>query len=166
MTDWIVVLLAVREEERREETAQALLEESGKSFAPSGTGTTEEDTEEETGRQRARETAALWYLERSLWGGQETQARRQEGAGLSQAKRRDWFGMRDTESEQGGLPETAVDGLYRMLQAGDRAAEARGQGGRTLVVTEYSAGEGMDPAGLDRVFQRDARRYDNGFQLY
>lgn len=38
--------------------------------------------------------------------------------------------------------------------------------GQRLIIKETEAGAALDPAALDRLFERDARRYDNGFTLY
>lgn len=38
--------------------------------------------------------------------------------------------------------------------------------GQRLVIKEAEPGESLSPTDLDRLFERDARRYDNGFTLY
>lgn len=70
--------------------------------------------------------------------------------------------------EAGGrsyAPEGARD-LYRTLLETRRAAEYRPpqRGERVKLVKEPAPEAGrLDAAGLDRLFQRDARRYDGGF---
>ena len=59
--------------------------------------------------------------------------------------------------------------LYRRLRAGEAAAGYRPRGGETVTVVERSggpAGGGLSPEELDRVLERDARRYDGGFALF
>ena len=38
--------------------------------------------------------------------------------------------------------------------------------GQRLIIKETETGAALDPAALDRLFERDARRYDSGFTLY
>ena len=60
-------------------------------------------------------------------------------------------------------------GVYRRLRAGEAAAGSRPRGGVTVRVLERSggpAGGGLSPEELDRVLERDARRYDGGFALF
>ena len=61
-------------------------------------------------------------------------------------------------------------GFYERVRRA-RSAAAAGTGARRAVVAVSAPGESGGAAGtaaveLDRMFQRDARRYDGGFSLY
>lgn len=53
------------------------------------------------------------------------------------------------------------------LPAGEVSGLEQGRlPGQRLVIKEAEPGESLSPTDLDRLFERDARRYDNGFTLY
>lgn len=97
-------------------------------------------------------------------------------------KHGDWRPMAaPTESRRGApeLPRPSGGGIHlvrerrraeRLYGRVRRTAEAagyRGRGGADLAqVQPLTAPGGLGPEELDRVFQRDARRYDGGFELY
>ena len=71
-------------------------------------------------------------------------------------------GSRMTMGEFSGQ---GAERLRRLLARGD-AALGRRPLGRTAAEPERGGGSGMDAGALDRLVERDARRYDGGFQLY
>ena len=90
-------------------------------------------------------------------------------AGMPEDPAEQWAGWSGPEpAAPPGQPAAA--GLYQVL-ARLRAAAAYGTSaaGRTVVQVPAPAPEetpGLRPAELDRLFQRDARRYDGGFTLF
>lgn len=73
-------------------------------------------------------------------------------------------GAGEGRGEQGG-----AGWLYHSLRAGAAAAGYVRRGGETVTVVEKaggSSGGGPSPAELDRMLERDARRYDGGFSLF
>ena len=70
----------------------------------------------------------------------------------------------------GGREEQGGAGwLYHSLRAGAAAAGYMLRGGETVTVVEKAGGSpggGLSPAELDRMLERDARRYDGGFSLF
>lgn len=79
---------------------------------------------------------------------------------------RDWEWRAGPE----GMAERSEMGesLYQRVRRAGAAAEyaARSRGRQDPVRVAEAAGRGLDPMELDRIFQRDARRYDGGFSLY
>lgn len=62
---------------------------------------------------------------------------------------------------------TGGDGQGERFGGGPDGEEGRGTGsGERLILKEREAGRAVTPSDLDRLFERDARRYDNGFTLY
>ncbi|MCI8474437.1 MAG: hypothetical protein HFF07_03760 [Oscillospiraceae bacterium] len=136
------------------------------------------------GRRAAEKEGAL-EGRGSEWGEEEgmeeflRRATLPEEPGLRSWRRREEPFEGDGKAERrGGEPEGRLGAMGRrgelaLLSAVRRGEEAagfvRGQG-RNVVVTlpeaEGREGSGLDAEGLDRMAERDARRYGGGFSLY
>ena len=82
----------------------------------------------------------------------------------SEALRRGW-----TPGGGGAAPAgtAAVDLETAVRRARAAVEQARGLGqAEPVVLRKPVGGQGTTPAELDRIFQRDARRYDGGFTLF
>lgn len=78
-------------------------------------------------------------------------------------------GARENAERLAAAPGTGGDLYVAMRRAGTAVKQAQGlQQSSPVVIREPGAmgGQGPTPAELDRIFQRDARRYDDGFTLF
>ena len=87
----------------------------------------------------------------------------EEAAALRRASAGLYGEARAIVSPVGTSPETAAYTQPFRRTADERAEIPPGQ---RLIIKETEAGTALDPAVLDRLFERDARRYDSGFTLY
>lgn len=173
MTDYIALALADQEERENSGTAELLLEEHGtggmRRAEGRGTGPAPEENTDGgrpaafTPPEAAEGTAAL-----------ETGTL----TALAEGRTRAWLETAETAASPGkAWPEgTAAvfrgiapggGGLYQRLRQARTAAEYRPNRTATaLLPAETGHSSGQELARLDRAFQRDARRYDGGFELY
>lgn len=78
-------------------------------------------------------------------------------------------GAKENAERLAAEPGTGGDLYIAMRRVGTAVEQARGlQQSGPVVIREPGAvgGQGTTPAELDRIFQRDARRYDGGFTLF
>ena len=180
MTDYIALALAEQDERENSETAELLLEQH------SAAG---------VGRKKARERAAegggtAWNggaPEAGTLTGEEPDRRdarkqdEQDGGleDLAVGRTRAWLETAETTASVGAASwlegVTAVfrgsasggGELYQRLRQAQTAAEYRpSRTSVALLPAEAQSGSVQGLAELDRAFQRDARRYDGGFELY
>ena len=184
MTDYIALALADQEERENSETAELLLEQHRAAGVRRGKA-------REQGMEVPASAAAGGG---TAWGGSgpaagaraegETDGRdtRNQNGGLAEltdGQIRGWLVAAEAAAPTGavGWPEvtgavflgrrSAGEGLYRRLRQAQTAAEYRpSRTGAVLLPAEGRNGSVQGLAELDRAFQRDARRYDGGFELY
>lgn len=166
MTDELELLL--EEEEEREERELPDLFPAGSRRVPGRIW-------EEEGTERAP-----WYPEgETEWGERSEPTPLTEGGALAQEAGTEGEtpvekAMAPGSLEEGGgtflrrgmLRQEAAGRFYRaLLQTGHAAGYRRaGESGRTQVVSRQASEAPLpDAADLDRLFRRDARRYDGGF---
>lgn len=184
MTDYIALALADQEERENSETAELLLEQHraagvrrGKAreqgmevpaSAAAGGGAARGGSGPEGGARTEGET-----------GGGDTRDQDSGLAELTDGQIRGWLEAAEAAAPTGAVswPEgtgavflgrrSAGEGLYRRLRQAQTAAEYRpSRTGAVLLPAEGQSGAIRGLAEMDRAFQRDARRYDGGFELY
>lgn len=180
MTDYIALALKDQEEWENNETAEVLLEQSStagvgrkkaREQAAEGSGTAWNGSAPETGtRTGAEPDGRAVRKQNGLNGGLAELAAGRTRAWLETAETAapvgaaNWLEGRDAvfrESASGGR------GLYQRLRQAQTAAEYRpNRTSVALLPAEERNGSVQGLAELDRAFQRDARRYDCGFELY
>lgn len=170
MTDYIALALEDQEERENNETAALLLEQY--STAGARKGKTREQGPEEP---EAEGGGAVWGGNTSEAG---LQAGKVPGAGqmeLISGQTQVWLETAESVGAGNWLEETAAvlresasgGVLYQKLRLAQTAAEYRpNRTSVALLPAEEQNGTGQGLAELDRAFQRDARRYDGGFEFY
>ena len=181
MTDYIALALADQEEWENSETAELLLEQHRAAGVRRG-------QVREQGMEVPASAAAGGG---AAWGGSgpaagaraegETDGRdtRNQNGGLAELTDGQIRGWLEAAAPTGAVswPEgtgavflgrrSSGEGLYRRLRQAQTAAEYRpSRTGAVLLPAEGRNGSVQGLAELDRAFQRDARRYDGGFELY
>lgn len=169
MTDYIALALADQEERENSETAELLLEQHRAAGVRRGKA-------REQGMEAPASAAAGGG---TAWGGSGPAAgARAEGETDGRDTRNQNGGLAElTDGQIRGWPEgpgavflgrrSAGEGLYRRLRQAQTAAEYRpSRTGAVFLPAEEQSGAIRGLAEMDRAFQRDARRYDGGFELY
>lgn len=171
MTDYIALALEDQEERENNETAELLLEQH------SAAGVRREKTRRQGLEEPVAEGGgAVWSGNISGTGGQTGKV---PGAGqteLISGQTQAWLETAESVGAGNWLEETAAvfrrrlsvgGGLYQRLRQAQTAAEYRpNRTNVALLTAEEGNGSVQGLAELDRAFQRDARRYDGGFELY
>ena len=170
MTDYIALALEDQEERENNETAELLLEQHGTA------GVRRRKAREQGPEEPAAEGGG------AVWGGSAAEAGVQTGvkpdgglAALADGQTQEWLETAASVRAGNWLEETAAvlrgsasgGALYQKLRQAQTAAEYRPN--RTSVTLLPAAEQKNSVHGLeelDRAFQRDARRYDGGFELY
>lgn len=170
MTDYIALALEDQEERENSETAEFLLEQHSTAGV----------RREKTRGQGLEEPVAEG--DGAVWSGSTAEARVQteekpDGglAALADGRTQVWLETAASvrvgnwlEETAAVLRESASGGvLYQKLRQAQTAAEYRpNRTSVALLPEEERNGSVQGLAELDRAFQRDARRYDGGFELY
>ena len=174
MTDYIALALADQEERENSETAELLLEQHRAAGVRRGQ-VRERGMEVPAPPAAGSGPAAGARAEGETDGGDT----RDQDSGLAELTDGQIRGWLEAAAPTGAVswPEgtgavflgrrSAGGGLYRRLRQAQTAAEYRlSRTGAVLLPAEGRNGSVQGLAELDRAFQRDARRYDGGFELY
>ena len=185
MTDYIALALADQEERENSGTAELLLEQH--STAGVRRGKAREQGLEEPAAEGGGTAWNGGDPEDGAWTGAEPDgrdARKQDGPDggledLAVGRTRAWLETAEATASVGAaswLEGVAAElrgdasgggGLYQRLRQAQTAAEYRpNRTSVALLPTEEGNGAIRGLAELDRAVQRDARRYDGGFELY
>ena len=170
MTDYIALALEDQEERENSGTAELLLEQHSTAGVK---------------RRKAREQGLEEPVAEgggAVWSGNtsetEGQTGKVPGAGqmeLISGQTQVWLETAESVGAGNWLEETAAvlrgsasgGALYQKLRQAQTAAEYRpNRTSVTLLPAEEGNGSVQGLAELDRAFQRDARRYDGGFEFY
>ena len=162
MTDYIALALPDQEERENSGTAELLLEEHGAGgMRRAGGRGTEPAPEENTDGGRP---AAFTPPEAA-----EGTAAPETGTltALAEGRTRAWLETAETAASPGKAWPEGTAAVFRGLRQARTAAEYRpNRTAIALLPAETGHSSGQELARLDRAFQRDARRYDGGFELY
>ena len=177
MTDYIALALADQEERENSETAELLLEQHR--AAGVRRGQVRERGMGVPAPPAAGSGPAAGARAEGETDGGDTRDQDSGLAELTDGQIRGWLEAAEAAAPTGavGWPEgtgavflgrrSAGEGLYRRLRQAQTAAEYRpSRTGAVLLPAEGRNGSVQGLAELDRAFQRDARRYDGGFELY
>lgn len=177
MTDYIALALADQEERENSETAELLLEQHR--AAGVRRGQVRERGMEVPAPPAAGSGPAAGARAEGETDGGDTRDQDSGLAELTDGQIRGWLEAAEAAAPAGTVswPEgtgavflgrrSAGGGLYRRLRQAQTAAEYRlSRTGAVLLPAEGRNGSVQGLAELDRAFQRDARRYDGGFELY
>ena len=170
MTDYIALALADQEERENSGTAELLLEQHSAAGVRKGKarGQGLEESVAEGG-------GAVWSGNIS---GTGEQTGKVPDAGLTEmaaGQTQAWLETAESVGAGNWLEETAAvlrgsasgGALYQKLRQAQTAAEYRpNRTSVALLPAEGQSGAVKGLAELDRAFQRDARRYDGGFEFY
>lgn len=170
MTDYIALALEDQEERENNETAELLLEQH------SAAGVRRRKAREQGLEETVAEGGG------AVWDGNTSEAGVQTGekpdgglAELADGQIPAWLETAESVRTGSWLEETAAvfrgsasrGALYQKLRQARTAAEYRpNRTSVALLPAEERNGSVQGLAELDRAFQRDARRYDGGFELY
>jgi hypothetical protein len=187
MTDWIAVLLAEQQvAEQKDELPGVSVDapaarqaEERRAEVRAEAATAESDTllpERTTATELAQMTEAEdWPATAAAEIAAEGQAASQAWAALrwqadAEGRLTGGSGGADLEGtgqagRQGASAELSAGALWRTMTQADAALSWQAAE-RQDTVREETGGGGMDAGTLDRLVERDARRYDAGFQLY
>lgn len=170
MTDYIALALEDQEERENSETAALLLEQHGTA-----------DMRRRKARKREMEKPAA-EGGGTVWDGNTSEVGGQNGvkpdgglAELADSRTQAWLETAVSVRAGNWLEETAAvlrggasgGALYQKLRQAQTAAEYRpNRTSVALLPAEDGNGAVRGLVELDRAFQRDARRYDGGFELY
>ena len=184
MTDYIALALADQEERENSETAELLLEQHRAAGVRRGKAR-EQGMEVPAsaaaggGAARGGSGPAAGARAEGETDGGDTRDQDSGLAELTDGQSRGWLEAAEAAAPAGAVswPEgtgavflgrrSAGEGLYRRLRQAQTAAEYRpSRTGAVLLPAEGRNGSVQGLAELDRAFQRDARRYDGGFELY
>lgn len=170
MTDYVALALEDQEERENNETAELLLEQHSTAGV----------RREKTRRQGLEEPVAEGGG--AVWSGNTSGTGVQTGkvpdAGLTEmaaGQTQAWLETAASVGTGNWLEETAAvlrgsasgGALYQKLRQAQTAAEYRpNRTSVALLPAEEGNGAVQGLAELDRAFQRDARRYDGGFEFY
>ena len=184
MTDYIALALADQEERENSETAELLLEQHRAAGVRRGKAR-EQGMEVPAsaaaggGAARGGSGPAAGARAEGETDGGDTRDQDSGLAELTDGQIRGWLEAAEAAAPAGAVswPEgtgavflgrrSAGEGLYRRLRQAQTAAEYRpSRTGAVLLPAEGRNGSVQGLAELDRAFQRDARRYDGGFELY
>lgn len=165
MTDWIEVLLGQQRTREAEETLPELRPAGPMTGRPAG----EEGDAEATGGQPMLTGAWPAQLAEAMWQATaEEQRAAERGAEPAQgAETAPTAAAQEAEEalrRRGGERQDSAGQLWRALLRGEAALGRRGTE-QAPAPWQAPAG-GADAAELDRLVERDARRYDGGFRLY
>lgn len=170
MTDYIALALEDQEEQENSEMAELLLEQHSADGVRRGKA-----REQAVDEARAEGGGAVWSGNISGTGGQTGKV---PDAGLTEmaaGQTQAWLETAESVGAGNWLEETAAvlrgsasgGALYQKLRQAQTAAEYRpNRTSVALLPAEEGNGSVQGLAELDRAFQRDARRYDGGFEFY
>lgn len=167
MTDYIALALEDQEERENSETAELLLEQH------STAGVRRRKAREQGPEEPAAEGGG------AVWDGNTSEVGVQTGekpdGRLADGRTPAWLETAESVRTGSWLEETAAvlrgsasgGALYQKLRQAQTAAEYRpNRTSVALLPAEDGNGAVRGLVELDRAFQRDARRYDGGFELY
>ena len=170
MTDYIALALEEQEEQDKRGTAELLLAQHSAAGVRRGKA-----PEQGLGAPAAEGGGAAWSGS-AREAGATTGAEPDGGlTELADGQTQVWLETAESVRAGNWLEGTAAvlrgstsgGGLYRRLRQAQTAAEYRpNRTSAVLLPAEERTGAVRGLAELDRVFQRDARRYDGGFTLY